>query len=73
MKADITLTVTLDDHVLISEALRRGRPPASIAREIIGDVECRVVDAVRWRDGVDHVASRVEHVTPRAPFEGPPS
>lgn len=62
MKALITLIVEFDDEFVISEALRHGRPPEVIAKEIAGDLECRTVDCCRWRDGVEPggVSSRID-------------
>jgi len=49
------VTVTLDAGAIELEAARRCRPLDVVTRELLGDVECRLYDAVRYRDGVDSV------------------
>ena len=64
MKASITLTLTLDEDFVFSEAIKRGVLPEIVEREIVADLECRTVDCCRWRDGIapDGVTSRIEFV-----------
>lgn len=59
MTAGFTVVVTLDEDVVAFESKRRGRDFRTTLAEILGDVECRLVDAIRWRDAVTNVA--VEH------------
>jgi len=63
MRATIILGITLDETYLSAEALKRGVETDVVAREVIGDLECRAHDVCRWRDGVmprEGVASHVE-------------
>ena len=62
MKATITLTVTVDEDYVAAEALRRGKPPDVIRRELIASLECDLNDVCRWRrgHGVEAVGSRVQ-------------
>src|SRR5262245_52334591 len=65
VKASITLTLTLDEDFLSAQAVKRGVLPEVIEREIIADLECRVCDVCKWRDGIapHGVTSRVELIT----------
>jgi hypothetical protein len=58
-RVTILLDIALDADAVVALAEHRGRPVESIIREIAGDLECRCVDACRWRQGVDRVGSSV--------------
>lgn len=60
MKATILLTIDLDEDFIATEAVKRGKLTDVIASEILGDLECRVVDTCRWRDGVVRGSLRSE-------------
>ena len=56
MKALITLTVTLDEDFVESEAIRHGRTFEEISQELLGRLECDLADVARWRHGIDQAA-----------------
>jgi hypothetical protein len=66
MKAAITLTIAFDEDYLVAQASKRGISTDLVAREVIGDLECRAVDCCRWRDGISPagVASHVQFPSP---------
>jgi hypothetical protein len=59
LKVLIQLVATLDQSHLEAQALRRGRSVEAIVAEIAGDCECRAHDSIKWRDGVERVATSV--------------
>lgn len=63
MKTTFVITTDLDAGVIELEARRRGRDFSTTLQEIVGDLECKLSDAVRWRDGVVSVGTTVVDVT----------
>lgn len=59
VKSTYTVTVEIDDAIIELESKRLGRPFSEAAESLIADCECRLSDAVRWRDGVQRVGVRV--------------
>jgi hypothetical protein len=56
MKATFTLTITVDEDFVESEAIRHGRTFEEIAQEVLGRLECDLADVARWRHGIDQAA-----------------
>jgi hypothetical protein len=54
-EAHFTVSVRFDEAAMEHEAKRRGRSLESAVREVLGDIECRLFDSVRHRDGVERV------------------
>jgi len=55
MRFTFTVTVDLDETTVASLAARQHRPSGDVVAEIASDVECRLSDAVRFRDAVERV------------------
>lgn len=55
MKVTFVVSIDLDEGLIELDAKRRGRALA----EVVSDCECRLVDSVRFRDGVQRVGSEV--------------
>lgn len=58
--ATFTVTVELDPAAIELEGKRRGRPFDVTQQEVIGDLECRIHDAIRHRNSVTRVGVVVE-------------
>lgn len=58
------ISADIDDGVIELESKRRGRDFQTTLNELTADVECRLSDSIRFRDGVTRVYSQL--------FDGPP-
>jgi hypothetical protein len=56
MTATFSLTITVDDDFMATEAERRGRTVDEVTHELVGRLECDLCDVARWRHGVDQKA-----------------
>ena len=59
MKATFIVNLSIDEGAIELDAKRYNRFPERILAELLGDCECRLVDAIRWRDGVVRVGSKL--------------
>lgn len=64
MRFQIVVSVDLDEGLIALDARRFGRPVDAELTRVVDELECRLHDAVRWRDAVTRVGSRVhrQHV-----------
>jgi len=59
MKATFIVNLDIDEGVIHLDAKRSHRSPEGVLADLLGDCECRLVDAVRWRDGVARIGSEL--------------
>jgi len=62
MKVIFTVEIETDDDVVAREGARAGYSLERAREAMLSDLECRLVDSARWRDGVARVG--VELVSP---------
>lgn len=60
MKATFTLTVDIDPEALELEARRRGLSLERARESVLCDLECRLFDAVRFRNCVERVGCEMQ-------------
>jgi hypothetical protein len=70
MELEFLVTIAVNDGALERDAQRRQRPIEAAITEAIVDLECRLHDAVRYRDGVERIDVTPHSVTvqPIAPL-----
>lgn len=59
MRITFTVEVDIDASVFGREGQRHGLSLQRSRDSFVADLECRLNDAVRWRDGVDAVGVRL--------------
>jgi hypothetical protein len=67
MTATITLSVDLDEAVVLSLASRGRQTASEIIREVIADLECTAFDSLRFKDAVGRLGVTVALTPAEAP------
>ena len=55
MRITFSVDVELDEAEVIREGQRHGFTLQRVLKSIVADLECRIDDAIRWRNSVDRV------------------